>query len=89
MSSDERMPKPEPIWFALAMIVWALAATFGPNRRARFLDSLARISGDGDTLSQVTPFRRDGQRRANMSQATTIAAGWIARLAEALRAAGR
>jgi hypothetical protein len=89
INDDPHMPRPEPIWVALSILIWALAETLGPTRRARLLGAMARYCEADELRRRVTALHlRNGRRRA-VSQSAQVACAWITRIVVELGAERR
>jgi hypothetical protein len=81
MRNGNGMPRPEPIWIALGIVIFAIAEALEDGRGRRFLDALERRADEHQTTPTVIPF---GARRPS-SQAAQMAAIWVSRVAQELR----
>ena len=88
-NGGNHLPKPEAIWVALAIVVWAIAAALGPRRRAGFIDAMAAATAQHEARERVLAFGRNGAHSREMSRSVRAATAWLRRLEAALRTAAR
>jgi hypothetical protein len=82
-------PKPEPVWIALGIVVWAVAVALGPKRRQAFIDTLAELTDDHAARRRVIGFEPPQSRSRALSQSVLVAAAWLQRLIGDLKAGFR
>jgi hypothetical protein len=85
-NGTNHMPKPEPYWIALGIVVWSMAVALGPKRRRMFLDAMEALTEEHVSRRRVIAFRPLNARSRNLPQATLIAAAYLRRLVEGLKA---
>jgi hypothetical protein len=83
MRNGNGMPRPEPIWIALGIVIFAIAEALEDGRGRRFLDALERRADEHRASPRVVPLV--GQRPT--SQASQQASAWVAKIAQELRSA--
>lgn len=84
-NGTNHLPKPDPVWVALGIIVAAIAAALGPTRRARFFDAMEELSVEHETRAHVLVFTRNHRR--DLPRSAKVASHWLNRLVVELRAA--
>jgi hypothetical protein len=85
MANDHDLPKPEAIWIALGIVVWAIAEALEDGRGRRFIDALERRTAEHQRAAAVAPFGR----RKPTSSATRQAGAWLEKVTQELRTATR
>lgn len=78
------MPKPEPIWIALGIVVAAIAAALGAKRRRVFFAALRELVHQHESRERVVSFTAARSQTRAMSQAIRGGAAWLSRLIEEL-----
>jgi hypothetical protein len=78
-------PKPDSHWIALGVVVFALAASMGPNRRRAFIEALEQFTAETEARSRIVAFGR--VHSGAMSRNARTAASWLRRVVSQLRAA--
>lgn len=89
MANGNGLPKPEPVWVALSLIVWAVAAALSAQQRSRFIDTLDSLAKDQEARRQVVAINVTNGRRRALTQSVQVAARFIERIVVELRAARR
>lgn len=74
------IPKPEPVWIALGIVVAALATALGAQRRRVFFDALRTMVEQHENRSNVAVFGSLRFNGRNMSQAIRGGVAWLKRL---------
>jgi hypothetical protein len=86
MASDRpEFPRPEAIWIALGIVVWAIAEALEDGRGRRFLDALERRTAEQAGALRVVPFGPPSPDDRTLGAASRLAAAWLRRLAAELR----
>lgn len=81
------MPKAEPHWIALGIVVWSVAIALGPKRRRVFIEALEDLAAEHAARGRVVAFGPHNARNAKLSHASRVAAVWLQRLTAALKVA--
>lgn len=89
MAQNNGLPRPEAIWIALGIVVWALAEALEDGRGRRFLAALDRLADEHAAQGRIVAFDPPVRGGRAMSHAARVAATWVSRIAAELRAAGK
>ena len=83
----EHMPKPEPIWIALGILVAAFVMTLSPRRKAAFLAALTTVADTHESMERVVAFDLRLNHARAMSHSIRGGVAWIRRLVSILETA--
>lgn len=88
-TNGNHAPKPEPVWIALAFVIWATAAALGPQRRERFIKTLSDLAESEEARRRVISINATNGRRRQFTQSVQAAVRFTQRIVAELRAASR
>lgn len=74
------LPKPEPLWIALGIVVAAMAESLSPRRRALFFAALRTLTDEHEARSRVVVFGSARNHRRDLPQSVRVAIAWLRRL---------
>lgn len=80
MANGNHMPRPEPGWVALGIVVAALAVALGGERRRMFFDAMRRLVEQHETRNRVVVFGSQRNHVRAMSHAIRGGVAWLKRL---------
>jgi hypothetical protein len=83
--SGHDLPRPEAIWIALGIVVWAIAEALEDGRGRRFIEALERRATEHESGPRVVPI----SSRRTPSRDVRQAGAWLAKVAQELRTATR
>lgn len=78
------MPKLEPIWLALGIVVWAIASAMAAPMRARFIKALETIIKEHEDRRRIVAFDRRSLGKREVSRIIRVAIVFLRRLLEGL-----
>lgn len=81
------MPRPEPYWIALGIVVAAIAISQGPKRRRLFLRALRELTEQHESRTRVVSFDTRRNHTRALSHSIKGSAAWMYRLIEELETA--
>lgn len=84
-NGNNGLPKPDPSWIALGIVVLALMEALEDGLGRRFLDALERRSAEHKAPERVIAFGPVQANRRALAEASRTAAAWVGRLAADLR----
>lgn len=88
-TNGNHVPKPEPVWIALAFVIWAIALALGPQRRTRFIEALSELAENEEARRRVISINATNGRRRQVTASVQVAVRFARRIVAELRAADR
>lgn len=85
--TGEHMPKPEPIWIALGILVAAYFMTLGARRRRAFLAAVSDMADAHERMERIVAFEVRRNHARAMSHSIRGGVAWIRRLVSELETA--